>query len=162
MGEETQEGAEAFFRKISASNDALLAASIGTGLAGVSAIHDVAEGGVLSCMMELASASSLGMEIDPSQIPVSEETKAICGLFEIDPNWSLGEGALVITCNPRRASSLVDKLEQGGVKASIAGIMVDNNEGVHLLQNGKKIPLVRPAADPYWKAYYSAVAKKWN
>jgi len=162
LGKEVQEKAAEYFRKISASGDALLAASLGTGLAGISAIHDVAEGGVFSGMIELASASSLGMEIYPFEIPLSIEARAICDLFQIDPFWSLGEGALVITCNPRKTDSLLEKLRGAGIEASIVGTMVDTSEGVFSLQDGKRKPLIRPASDPYWSAYYSAVEKKWN
>ena len=161
LGSEEQRSAAEYFKKISATKDAMLATTIGTGLAGVSAIHDVAEGGVYSSMMELASASSLGVEIDETEVLLSEETRAICNLFEIDPFWSLGEGALVIACNPRRANAVIDNLQQGGVKASIVGTMVEKHEGV-FLKNDLKTSLNRPVSDPYWNAYYSAVAKKWN
>jgi hydrogenase expression/formation protein HypE len=162
LGRGLQEKAAAYFRKISASRDALLAASLGTGLAGISAIHDVAEGGVFSSMIELAAASSLGMEINPVAISLSTETRAICNLFQIDPFWSLGEGALVITCNPRKTDSLVETLKGGGVDASKVGTMLETGEGVFSLQDGQRKPLIRPPSDPYWGAYYSAVTKNWN
>ncbi len=162
LGVEIQESAESYFRQISATRDAILAASIGTGLAGVSAIHDVAEGGILSGLIELASASSLGMEIDLQQVPLSVETRSICNFFQIDPYWSLGEGALAIACNPRKADSLVEKLEGSGVRASIVGLMLEKSEGIYSLEDSVRTPLHRPASDPYWNAYYSAVAKKWD
>jgi len=162
LGEEVQQKAEGNFRKISATRDALLAASLGTGNDGVTAIHDVAEGGVFSSMMELATASSLGMKIEKSAILVSSETEGICSLFEIDPYWSLGEGALVITCNPVKAPAIVEKLRMQHVPASIVGEMLEKKEGVFVIQENRRFELQRPVADPYWNAYYSAVDKKWR
>jgi len=162
LGTDTQEKAQSYFRIISASADSIRASAVGAGSEGITAIHDVAEGGVLSCMLELAGASSKGMSIDEAGIPVSEETKAICSLFEIDPYWSLGEGALVITCNPKVTTSLLRKLEEGGVRASIAGEILPKVEGIFLSQDNKKTSVLRPPSDPYWNAYYSAVAKKWD
>ncbi len=161
LGERIQSKAADYFRNISVLNDAMHATSL-DGEEGVTAMHDVAEGGVLTCMMELAGASSLGMRVFESNIPISDETASICRLFQIDPYWSLGEGALLITCNPKRAPTVVSKLEEGGVHASVCGEMVERREGVFVVQNDKKVPIARPVGDPYWNAYYSAVAKKWD
>lgn len=162
LGEEIQKKAANYFAKISAADDCILAASVEIGDGGVTAMHDVAEGGVFASMMELAGASSLGMKIEKSKIPVSQETNLICDLFGIDPYWSLGEGAMQITCRPDKARSVVSKLDQGGVKSTIVGEMVEKKEGVYIAEDRMKTRLDRPAADPYWNAYYSAVAKKWD
>lgn len=162
LGETIQEKAAGYFTKISATNDCVLASSIGIGFEGVTAMHDVAEGGVFASMTELAKASSLGMKIDKPKIPVSQETDSVCGLFGINPYWSLGEGAMQITCRPDKAQLVTEKLEEGGVKSSIVGKMLEKEEGVYIEEDNKKNRLERPTADPYWKAYYSAVAKKWD
>jgi len=161
LGGGIQRRCEACFRKISVMKDAMLAVSLGTGNLGVTAMHDVAEGGVLASLMELAAASSLGMSIDKSRIPISEETISLCDFFEIDPYWSLGEGALAVACIEEKSLEIVEELTKGGVEAAIVGKMVSKNEGITLTQDGEKFPITRPSTDPYWNAYYSAIAKKW-
>jgi hydrogenase expression/formation protein HypE len=160
LGRNAQEESSEYFRKIPVLRDATLAVSVGRGDNDISGMHDVAEGGVLAGMMELASASSLGMRIEKSAIPLSEETELVCKLFDVDPYWSLGEGALLITCDPQKAPRVVDKLREGGVEAAVVGEMVDTEEGVFLSGEGMKGQLVRPAEDPYWGAYYSGIEKK--
>ncbi len=162
LGAGIQNGSEAYFRKISVMKDAMLAVSVGTGDRGVTAMHDVAEGGVLACLMELATASSLGIVIEKSKIPISDETTSICSFFEIDPYWSLGEGALAIACRKEHSHQIVEELNRGGVDAGIVGEMIPKDEGSLIVQDGKKVTIVRPLADPYWNAYYSAIAEKWD
>lgn len=162
LGRQTQETAAEYFRKISALNDSMLAKSFNPDENVVSAIHDVAEGGVFASLLELAKASSMGMKIFKSAVPISEETSSLCRLFEIDPYWSLGEGALVMTCSSKYASSLVSKLERSGVKSAIIGEILERSEGVFVSQENQNIPIIRPPSDPYWNAYYSATAKNWD
>ena len=59
LGAFVQEKAASYFPKISAINDALSAASVGIGNSGISAMHDVAEGGVFSACFELCRAPHL-------------------------------------------------------------------------------------------------------
>ena len=162
LGEQIQKKAEGYFEKISSIKDALTAASVGAGDMGVTAMHDVAEGGVFASMSELAAASSLGMKITKSKIPVSPETRGICDLFGIDPYWSLGEGAMVVCCNPEKSKMLIGKLAEGGIHSAVVGEMASKAEGVILSDDKESKGLTRPPSDPYWNAYYSAVSKKWD
>src|SRR2546428_396651 len=77
-------------------NDSLSAVRAGIHQRGVTAIHDVTEGGSLAGIFEMAEASRLGGVIDLESVPVSEETLEICKLFHLDPLTSLGEGSLLV------------------------------------------------------------------
>jgi len=163
LGKNVQKNAESYFEMISSMKEALIASSLGAPDGSVSAMHDVAEGGVLASISELASASSLGVKVTKSKIPVSMETKLVCNLFGIDPLWSLGEGAMTICCNPQVSEELVKKLMQAGIEAAVVGEMIENERGMILVDaRDRTQKLVRPPTDPYWNAYYSAVAKKWE
>jgi hydrogenase expression/formation protein HypE len=162
LGESTQKAAEDYFGLIPSVNDALTAVSVGTGLEGVSAMHDVAEGGVFSALIDLAGASSLGMKIQKEKIPISEETISVCKLFGIDPYISLGEGALVITCSKSKSEDVVEKLAKQGIVAAVIGETVSQDQGVVDLGIQGDSPIIRPKNDPYWNAYANAVSNKWN
>ena len=87
IGEEGLRRSRRYLRKTTAVKDALVAAK-----AGANAMHDATEGGVLSALYELASASKTGLRVDLSKIPVSEETRGICRIFRIDPYTELERG----------------------------------------------------------------------
>ena len=52
---------------------------------GVSAMHDVTEGGIYGALWEVAEASGIGLEIDLKAIPIRQETIEICEYFELNP-----------------------------------------------------------------------------
>jgi hydrogenase expression/formation protein HypE len=155
IGDSLYERASLHFAKISAMEDALTAASVGVGMGGVTAMHDVTEGGVVSALCELANASSLGLRVDTSRIPISEETKAVCTLFDLDPLVSLGEGALVISCNPSKADEVIGALEQRGTNATVVGELVQSLDGLKFKNDSGEVEYSLPIKDPYWEAYYA-------
>ena len=52
---------------------------------GVSAMHDVTEGGIYGALWEVAEASGIGLEIDLKAIPIRQETIEICEYFSLNP-----------------------------------------------------------------------------
>lgn len=162
IGEEGLRRAVQYFHKISVVKEALTAATVGVRTNGVTAMHDCTEGGVLSAIYELASASSSGALVDREQILLSSETRGICDLFEINPYVSLGEGALVLSCVPHKAMEVMSALSANGIEASIIGELKEKNEGISILENGNERQIDYPLADPYWAAYYKAKEKGWN
>ena len=82
--ETAEKGAE-YFRRITVVEDALTASGVGVKSAGVTAMHDATEGGVLSALLELAAASSAGLYVEKGKIPVSTETKSICASLSHRP-----------------------------------------------------------------------------
>ncbi len=150
------------FGQISVIEDALTAAKVAVRPPGVTAMHDVAEGGVFSALYELATACSLGMIASRQDIEVSEETEAICDLFGVDPYTSLGEGALVICCTSSKTEEVLDALKRRRISASVVGELVKHKHGIRLKYRGKEHLIKYPVTDPYWAAYYSAVRRKWD
>lgn len=163
VGEKQLAKAQSYLKMTSVVQDALTAIKVGIKTGGVSAMHDATEGGVLSALYELASASSLGLRLEKKKIPVSTETHDICELFHIDPYISLSEGTLVFSCNPGKAGSAVAALGSIGIEASIVGQLVSPEEGIHLVDDkGTKTTIDYPIVDPYWMAYYQAKEKGWT
>ncbi|MFQ5692587.1 MAG: AIR synthase related protein, partial [Nitrospinota bacterium] len=59
----------------------------------VHAMHDPTEGGITTALVELATASGLGLEVYPDRIPVLEETHAVCDCLDLDPLGLIASGA---------------------------------------------------------------------
>lgn len=128
----------------------------------VTAMHDVTEGGLLGAIYEMAVAAGLGVSIEAGQLPVGEAQQAICRLFGIDPLFSVGAGSMIITARPDQYQPVIHRLQLAGVKATVAGVMTQQDRGINISINGSPQPLVHPGADPYWAAYLTALNKGWN
>ncbi len=161
IGKNGLELAQKYFQRISVVKDALIASAVGVKASGVTAMHDSTEGGVLSAIYELALASSCGALIEKEKIPLSEETRKICTLFEMDPYVSLGEGALVLSCVPEKESDILTALSSNEIGASVVGELTEKGTGIRLGENGSEKPIGYPVVDPYWAAYYSAKKRGW-
>lgn len=66
---------------------------------GVTALHDVTEGGVGEALHEMATASGFTIEARREAIPVLAETATICADLGIDPLGLIGSGSLLVGCN---------------------------------------------------------------
>jgi hydrogenase expression/formation protein HypE len=137
------ESARAFLREISVVREALVAAD-----AGVTAMHDATEGGILGALSELASAAGLGVEVDVEQIPIRPPTRAICDALEIDPLCLVSSGALLIA-SPKPAA-VVAALQSGGCQVAEIGRIVQGSSV--LRHHGQPRPLVPPVRDALWDA----------
>lgn len=148
--------AKALVRSCSVVKDALVAATLGLGKAGVTSMHDATEGGVIGGLDEMAEASGKSIVVDKGMILQLEEATAVCSAFGIDPLAALSEGTLLITCNPSRVAELVQKLKAAGVRAGKIGT-AERGVGLWMSDRGRAPRRIKPAADPYWDAYSRAV-----
>lgn len=154
--------ASGYFPKMDVVNDCLLAVRVGIHEKGITAIHNVSEGGVLGAVFEMAAASSAGCILDIQEIPVSDATNEVCRLFRIDPMRSLGEGSLLLGCRPDKSKRLIRNLRSNGVKAGIIGHVSFRLKGVSGLTKTGRVPVLYPSRDPYWSAYSTAQRKGWS
>jgi len=149
LGKDLVKRAEGFFGEISVVKDALIAFKTG----GVTAMHDPTEGGVAGGLHELADAANIGFRIYEDRIRVSSETNEICKFFGIDPIQLISSGSLLIAVRSDKAITIMKKLEQNSIKASIIGDAVEPTAGrVIVSKTGKQKNLVRPVTDHLWVA----------
>lgn len=154
--------AQNLFRSVSVVEDALIASSAGLGDAGVSAMHDVTEGGILSAVLEMADASGLKAVVHSEQIPVAWEVVEVCRLFRIDPLFALGQGSLIIAVGPSRTQDVVIALRRRGVSSAVIGRLAEKPRHTIVRSDGREKPLAYPKEDPYWRAYWKAVNRRWT
>ncbi|MEX2356460.1 MAG: AIR synthase family protein, partial [Thermaerobacterales bacterium] len=154
-GREAAAAAAELLYSVSTVADAKVAAAFGLHGEGVTAMHDVTEGGILGSVLELADAAGSGLIVDRDRIPVWKSVAAVCRVFGLDPLYSLGEGALLLTVRPERAAALIATLARAGISAATIGELRPAAAGRRLRGRGSETALTA-GVDPYWQAYARA------
>ena len=162
FGSSFLKSAQQYLQQFSVVDDALTAASIGLRNNGVTAMHDVTEGGFLGALYELCEASNVGLEVDLSKVILTEEAKQVCELFKISPYSTLSEGTLILTVKPEKSTAVQQALDLKGIKNAVIGKITDKGKSRRIMSEGKQEPLEKPASDPYWKAYWTACHEGWK
>lgn len=112
------------YRKdLSVLKDGQLAAAYG-----VSAMHDMARGGVFAALWDMAGAAKTGFIVDIKRIPLRQETVEICEFYDLNPYQLLSGGAMLIACE--HGQGLVDALYEAGIPAAVIGTFTDNNDKI--------------------------------
>jgi hydrogenase maturation factor len=158
-GEKAAREAEEIFWQMSVVDDALTAAEAGVRENGVTAMHDATECGVWGGLFEVAQASGVGMSIDKDKIILQDAVRKVCDLFGIDPYSSISEGTLIIACRPHKAKEVVRRLGDKGIPATMAGEIVERQQGLRVFESGVSRELVHPKVDPFWSAFGKAASQ---
>ena len=140
----------------------LLSTSIGIRNNGVTSMHDVTEGGVFGALYELAIAMNHGIHIKKSSIPISDETKKICSLFNLNPLETVSEGTLLITVKKNKTKDLIKLLNSQNIYTTIIGQVVPKNEGIYYIDNTDKTYLTSNISTNYWNCVSDYIKKGWN
>ena len=139
------ETAKSFSEYLSVVEDAQIAVRTG-----VSAMHDVTEGGIFGALWEIAESSGTGLEINLLDIPVRQETVEICEEFGLNPYGLISSGSMLITAP--NGSDVVRNLKKAGINAAVIGKVTPGNDRV-LINGDEKRYLEPPAADELYKIY---------
>lgn len=118
---------------------------------GVSAMHDVTEGGIYGALWEVAEASGIGLEIDLKAIPIRQETIEICEYFELNPYYLISSGCMLMAAD--QGHDLVRKLEAAGIPAAVIGKATDG-KARRIWNGGEESYLERPKTDELYKIYH--------
>jgi hydrogenase expression/formation protein HypE len=110
---------------------------------GVSALHDVTEGGIATALSELSQAGGRGMRIRRDRLPVYPQTRRMGKLLGIDPLGLIGSGSLLICCRPDDAPRLVTGLEQNDIAVTDIGTVTAGPPGIDAVENGSPAPWPR-------------------
>ena len=108
----------------------------------VHSLHDVTEGGLITALHEVASASGLGVGLEEDSVPVLPETAEVCTALGLHPLGFLGSGAMVVTLHSSYTPGLLRALERAGINAWEVGQMLPAEEGrVMFTRAGEEVPL---------------------
>lgn len=150
------------FWQTSSLQAGLIAAAAGAEEPSVTAMHDVTEGGVLGAICELAQAAGCGALIEKEQLPVGDTQQAICKLFGIDPLFSVGAGSMIIATRPGQEQAVVQRLQDNGIKATIAGVLTGSDKRIRMKDQAGERTVQHPGTDPYWAAFFNAFKNGWK
>jgi hydrogenase maturation factor len=163
LDEPALESARGLLDQVSVVEDCRALIHVGVRDRGVTCLHDATEGGVLGALVELARASEKDLRVEKSKIPLSNESRAACEVFGIDPYWTLSEGTLVATVRPERMAPALAALADAGIVAAEVGEIIGPGGKLWLTEiDGHVHPLSISESDPYWAAYGRAVREGWK
>jgi hydrogenase expression/formation protein HypE len=106
---------------------------------GVSALHDVTEGGIATALMELSLAGGRGIRIQRDRVPVYSQTQQMAQILGIDPLGLIGSGSLLICCRPLHARKLMADLEKANIAVTDIGEVTTADAGIDALENGRPV-----------------------
>lgn len=136
--------AQEFDRYLSVVKEGRIAAEFG-----ISAMHDITEGGIFGALWEIASAGDVGLEIDLRAIPIRQETVEVCEFFKVNPYQMMSSGSMLIAAGD--GAGLAGRLERAGIHAAVIGRTTAGN--ARILKNGDEIRyLDRPQPDELYRA----------
>jgi len=111
---------------------------------GVTAMHDVSEGGIFGALWDMAEAGKVGLEIDFKKINVKQEIIEICELFDKNPYEIASSGCLLMTYE--NGYDIVKTLKKNGIIATIIGRTTDTNDKIIYNEDEKRF-LDKPKCD---------------
>jgi hydrogenase expression/formation protein HypE len=111
-------------------------ARIARPFAGVSALHDVTEGGLATAVRELGAAGGRRLRLHLERIPIYPLTDRICAALGLDPLGLIGSGSLLITCAPAEAAPLAAAISEAGIEVAEIGEVLGAGEGIEAFDNG--------------------------
>lgn len=135
--------AQQFDRYLSVMGEAAVAAANG-----VSAMHDVTEGGIFGALWEMAEASGVGLEIDLKRIPLLQETVEICEFFDVNPYELISSGCMLMAAED--GNTLVRELEKAGIPAVVIGKATAGNDRIIVNEEERRF-LEPPKTDELYK-----------
>lgn len=115
---------------------------------GVTAMHDVTEGGIFGALWETAAASGVGLEIDLKKIPICQETVEICEVFDLNPYMLISSGCMLI--GTKKGAQLVEALKQEGIHSAVIGRATEGNDRV-IISGEERRFLEPPKVDELYK-----------
>lgn len=105
-------------------------------------MHDATEGGILGAAYETIAVENYGLALIEEKFPLTNETKEVCELLEVNPLKVISSGTLLVVASPEKAKNIV-KESTSAVPISIVGEIVSQKQGISLDSK----PLEPPQSD---------------
>lgn len=158
-GQEVQQKAAELFYNTSSLEAGLAVAALNKKERIVTAMHDVTEGGICGAIYELAVASGCGVEIAQAKLPTGDVQQQVCSVFGIDPHYCVGAGSMIVTAKRGKEHLVIEELQRQGIIAVAVGVLTEKSAGMSIRNHNGVTSLTHPGVDPYWAAFYDAMAK---
>lgn len=119
----------------------------------VHAMHDAAEGGLVSAINEMTEASNCGCIIEFEKIQVSKEVRLLQKRYSLSDRELLSlssTGTFIAAVDPKSEDAATEILGKNGIDASVIGSFTGEKRRI-LNKNGKDTSFPRKSEDPYAK-----------
>ncbi len=128
----------------SASLNTMVRDLLGAAPGAVHVMRDPTRGGLATVLSEIASQSSVGIQIGEAQIPVNDAVSGACELFGYDPLYLANEGKMVALVREEASPGALAALRAhplGGEAAAIGRVVSDHPSKVVLktLMGGRRL-----------------------
>jgi HAD superfamily hydrolase (TIGR01509 family) len=117
-------------RRFTAMLSILPEARIAWAVDGVSALHDVTEGGIATALAELSLAGGYGIRVRLDAVPVYPQTQRMGEILGIDPLGLIGSGSLLISCRPDSVAGLRDQVTASRIDIVEIGEVTNREPGI--------------------------------
>jgi len=107
---------------------------------GVSAMHDITEGGAATALTELSLAGKHRIRIEMDAIPIFPETAEISRLFGIDPLGLIGSGSLLICCREQAGDRLEQRIRKADIEITCVGEVLAPGRGIRAFRKNRAVP----------------------
>ena len=102
----------------------------------VHSMHDLTEGGLSTGIIEMATASNVGVVVNNEDLIISPITLDCCEATSINPLGLLSSGALIATLNPSDVNNVIAALSKENIICKNIGHVTEKESGI--LLNSKK------------------------
>lgn len=111
-------------------------------------LRQVAKGGILAALWDLAKDYKTGLDIELKEIPIRQETIEVCEYFRLNPYQLSSASCFLMVA--QEGEVLVQEMAEQGIYASVIGKLTDSNDKI--IRNGAEIRYIdRPAPDEIHK-----------
>lgn len=148
LGDDVVREGKKLRNSISVVKDGLTA--FGTGF--IHAMHDPTEGGLTNGIHEICDASGVGFELESNLIPLHDATRQICECLEINPLKLISSGSMLICCDSKRTSDVIEKLATVRIDAVSIGTLHSDPTHRKIIIDGSPHDFQRSTTDALWSA----------
>lgn len=108
----------------------------------------IAEGGVLAALWNLALELKSGLELDMKAFPLLQETIEVCEHYRINPYQLTSAGAFLLAS--KDGAGLAERMGRRGIPCRVIGRVTDGHDKI--IRNGEEIRYIdRPSPDEIGK-----------
>lgn len=108
----------------------------------------VADGGILSALWDLALELGAGVDLDLKTFPLLQETIEVCEHYRVNPYQLASSGAFLLVTED--GSGMAEQLTKRGIPCAVIGRVTDSNDKI--IRNGEEVRYIdRPSPDEIWK-----------
>ena len=103
----------------------------------IHAMHDPTEGGVATGLHELAATSDTGVEVFAERLFMSDDSRALCEAFGLDPLGVISSGGLLIGAAEADGERVAEAVRGAGIRCERVATVREKAFGVKIRREGR-------------------------